>query len=103
MDFIALLTMGTEMHYITMPRADWSISTSHGPLPSSCHSERCYGIHPYRICVYGTCVYMGSVWGSTYMDVRISHCYEYYLVIATTCALVSIQGMYLLPRKIHIL
>ena len=26
-------------HYITMLPADWSISTSHDPLPSSCHSE----------------------------------------------------------------
>jgi len=29
MDFIALLTMGTGVHYITMLHADWSISTSH--------------------------------------------------------------------------
>ena len=36
MDF----TMGTGGHYITMLPADWSISTSHDPLPSSCHSEK---------------------------------------------------------------
>jgi len=45
MGFMALFTMGTGGHYITMLYADWSISTSHDPLPSSCHSERCYGIH----------------------------------------------------------
>jgi len=39
MDFMAHFTMGTGGHYITMLAADWSISTSHDPLPSSCHSE----------------------------------------------------------------
>jgi len=33
-------TMGTGGHYITMLTADWSISTSHDPLPSSCHSKK---------------------------------------------------------------
>ena len=44
MDFMALFTMGAEGHYITMLPADWSIPTSHDPLPSSCHSEKmlCY-------------------------------------------------------------
>jgi len=42
---MALFTMGTGGHYITMLPADWSIPTSHDPLPSSCHNERCYGIH----------------------------------------------------------
>jgi len=32
--------MGTGRHYITMLPVDWSISTSHDPLPSSCHSEK---------------------------------------------------------------
>ena len=40
MDFIVHFTMGTGGHYITMLPADWSISTSHDPLPSSCHSEK---------------------------------------------------------------
>ena len=40
MDSMALFTMGTGGHYITMLPADWSISTSHDPLPSSCHSEK---------------------------------------------------------------
>jgi len=39
MDFMAHFTMGTGGHYITMLPADWSISTSHDTLPSSCHSE----------------------------------------------------------------
>ena len=38
--FHGTFTMGTGGHYITMLPADWSISTSHGPLPSSCHSEK---------------------------------------------------------------
>ena len=37
MDFMALFTMGTGGHYITMLSAECSISTSHDPLPSSCH------------------------------------------------------------------
>ena len=37
---MALFTIGTGGHYITMLPADWSISTSHDPLPSSCHSEK---------------------------------------------------------------
>jgi len=32
--------MATGGHYITMLSADWSISTSHDPLPSSCHSKK---------------------------------------------------------------
>ena len=40
MDFMAHFTMGTRGHYITMLPADWSISTSHDPLSSSCHSEK---------------------------------------------------------------
>ena len=40
MDFRACFTMGTGGHYITMLPADWSKSTSHDPLPSSCHSEK---------------------------------------------------------------
>jgi len=40
MDIMALFTMGTGGHYITMLPADWSISTSHDPLPSSCHGEK---------------------------------------------------------------
>jgi len=40
MDFIAHFTMGTGGHYITMLPADWSVSTSHDPLPSSCHSKK---------------------------------------------------------------
>ena len=40
MDFMAHFTMGTGGHYITMLPADWSISTSHDPLPSSCHSKK---------------------------------------------------------------
>ena len=37
---MAHFTMGTGGHYITMLPADWSISASHDPLPSSCHSEK---------------------------------------------------------------
>ena len=37
---MAHFTMGTGGRYITMLTADWSISTSHDPLPSSCHSEK---------------------------------------------------------------
>ena len=37
---MATFTMGTGGHYIIMLPADWSISTSHVPLPSSCHSEK---------------------------------------------------------------
>ena len=40
MDFMVHFTMGTGGHYITMLPADWSISTSHDHLPSSCHSKR---------------------------------------------------------------
>jgi len=40
MDFIVHFIMGTGGHYITMLPADWSISTSHDPLPSSCCSEK---------------------------------------------------------------
>ena len=40
MDLMALFTMGTGGHYITTLPADWSISTSQDPLPSSCHSEK---------------------------------------------------------------
>jgi len=40
MDFMALFTMGTGGHYVTMLPADWSVSTSHDPLPFSCHSEK---------------------------------------------------------------
>ena len=32
---MALFTIGTGWHYITMLPVDWSISTSHDPLPSS--------------------------------------------------------------------
>ena len=32
--------MGTGGHYITMQPADWSISKTYDPLPSSCHSEK---------------------------------------------------------------
>jgi len=39
MDFMALFAMGTGGHYITMLPADWSISTSHDPLPFSSQSE----------------------------------------------------------------
>ena len=35
MNFMAHFTMGNEGHYITMLPADWSISASHDPLPSS--------------------------------------------------------------------
>ena len=38
-DFMVPFTMETGGHYITMLPADWSICTSHDPLPSSCHSE----------------------------------------------------------------
>jgi len=44
MDFMALFTMETGGHYITMLPADWSASTSHDPLTSNCHSEK---IHLY--------------------------------------------------------
>ena len=37
---MALFTMGTGGHYITMLPSDWSISTSQYPLPSSYHSEK---------------------------------------------------------------
>ena len=39
---MALFAMGTRGHYtyITMLTADWSISTSHDTLPSSCYSEK---------------------------------------------------------------
>jgi len=40
MDFMAHFTMGTGGHYITTLLADWLISTSHDPLPSSCHSKK---------------------------------------------------------------
>ena len=40
MDFMALFTMETGGHYITMLPADWSASTSHDPLTSNCHSEK---------------------------------------------------------------
>jgi len=40
MGFMVHFTMGTGGHYITMLPADWSISTSHDPLPSSYHSEK---------------------------------------------------------------
>jgi len=40
MDFMVHFTMGTGGHYIAMLPADWSIFTSHDPLPSSCHSEK---------------------------------------------------------------
>jgi len=40
MDFMAHFTMGTGGHYITMLPADWSISTSNDPLPSSCYSKK---------------------------------------------------------------
>jgi len=40
MDFMVHFTMGTGGHCITMLPTDWSISTSHDPLPSSCHSEK---------------------------------------------------------------
>jgi len=40
MDFMAHFTMGTGGDYITMLPADWSIFTSHDPLPSSCHSDK---------------------------------------------------------------
>jgi len=40
MDFMVHLTMGTGGHYITMLPADWSVFTSHDPLPSSCHSKK---------------------------------------------------------------
>ena len=40
MDSMEHFTMGTGGHYITMLPADWPISTSHDPLPSSCHSEK---------------------------------------------------------------
>ena len=33
-------TMETGGHYITMLPADWSISTSHDPLPSNYHSDK---------------------------------------------------------------
>ena len=39
-DFMAHFTMGIRGHYITMLPVDWSIYTSHDPLPSSCHSEK---------------------------------------------------------------
>jgi len=45
MDFIALFTLGTEGHYITMLPADWWLSMSHDLLPSSFYGEKCYGIH----------------------------------------------------------
>jgi len=37
---MAHFTMGTGGHYITVLPADWSISISHDPLPSSCHSKK---------------------------------------------------------------
>jgi len=40
MDFMAHFTMGTGGHYITVLPADWSVSTLHDPLPSSCCSEK---------------------------------------------------------------
>jgi len=40
MDFMVHFTMGTGGHYITMLPANWSISTSHDPLPSSCYSKK---------------------------------------------------------------
>jgi len=40
MDFMAHFTMGTGGHCITMLPADWSIFTSHDPLPSSFHSKK---------------------------------------------------------------
>jgi len=47
MDFMALFTMGTEGHYITMLPAYWSISTSHDPFA---FQFLCYGIHLYNVC-----------------------------------------------------
>ena len=41
MDFMVHFTVGSiGGHYITMLPADWSISTSHDPMPSNCHSEK---------------------------------------------------------------
>ena len=40
MDSMEHFAMGTGGHYITMLPADWPISTSPDPLPSSCHSEK---------------------------------------------------------------
>ena len=37
---LGLFTMGTGGNYITMLPTDWSISTSHDPMPSNCHSEK---------------------------------------------------------------
>jgi len=47
MDFMAHFTMGTGWHYITMLPADWSIFTSHDPLPSNCHSKKIPSIPPH--------------------------------------------------------
>jgi len=44
MDFMAHFTMGTGGHYITILPADWSISTSHDPLPPVAIVKRCFGI-----------------------------------------------------------
>jgi len=40
MDFMEHFTMETGGNYITMLPADWSISTSHDPLPSSYDSDK---------------------------------------------------------------
>ena len=37
---MAHFTIGTGGHYIIILPADWSISTSHDPLHSGCHSEK---------------------------------------------------------------
>ena len=58
--FMAHFTMGTGGHYITMLPADWSISTSHDHLPSSCHRKKMLW-NPSIPNPQFTCVYVGEL------------------------------------------
>ena len=51
MDFMVHFTIETGGHYITILPADWSISTSHDPLPSSCHSEKMLRNPSIEVCL----------------------------------------------------
>ena len=59
--------MGTGGHYITMLPADWSIFTSHDPLPSSCHSKNAMES------VYTVGYYFGSIYVVTLIQIAIIH------------------------------
>jgi len=49
MDFMALVTMGTGGHYITMLPADWSTSTSHNLFALQFTVVKCCGIYMYLL------------------------------------------------------